>query len=138
VRFQKLFSGTVSLLLSALLVVGCSKKTDASTELAKTVKVLEQAAPAPQASTQQSPNFPTALPAQQVSQALTLLKEGKYTETIVQMEMARYNPNKTPQQMIAIQDAMAAVMSDLYTRAANGDAPAKQAIKQYQENRNKR
>lgn len=54
------------------------------------------------------------------------------------MEMARYNPNKTPQQMIAIQDAMAAVMSDLYARAANGDAAAKQAIKQYQENRNKR
>ena len=137
-RFQILFGGTVSLLLSAVFVVGCSKKTDASTELAKTVKVLKQAAPAPQASAQPSANAPSALPAQQVSQALTSLKEGKYTETIVQMEMARYNPNKTPQQMIAIQDAMAAVMSDLYARAANGDAAAKQAIKQYQENRNKR
>ena len=137
-RIQKPFGGTVLILLSALLVVGCSKKPDASTELAKTVKVLEQTAPAPQAAAQPSANAPTALPAQQVSQALASLKEGKYTETIVQMEKARYNPNKTPQQMIAIQDAMAAVMSDLYTRAANGDSAAKQAIAKYQAERNRR
>lgn len=59
-------------------------------------------------------------------------------ETIVQMEMARSNPNKTPQQMIAIQDAMASVMSDLYARAAKGDAAAKEAIKRYNEERNRR
>jgi PBP1b-binding outer membrane lipoprotein LpoB len=135
---QKQFVGIAAVIITALTLVGCSKKTDASSELAKTVKVLEQPTASPQSQTQASANAPTTMPAQQVSQALTSLKEGKYTETIVHMEMARYNPNKTPQQMIAIQDAMAAVMSDLYARAASGDAPAKQAIKQYQENRNKR
>jgi hypothetical protein len=39
---------------------------------------------------------------------------------------------------MAIQDAMASVMVDLYNRAAKGDAAAQQAIKKYQENRNRR
>lgn len=137
-RTHKHFVVIAAVIISAVIIAGCGKKTDASTELAETIKVLEQAPPLPQAPAQPSPNAPATLPAHQVSQALASLKEGKYADTIVQLEMARDNPNKTPQQMLAIQDAMAAVMSDLYTRAANGDAQAKQAIKQYQENRNKR
>ena len=128
------------LVLMALVfgLLGCGQKPDANAELANTVKLLEQSSPAPQVTTQASSPKPTIQPAQQVNQALSSLKAGKYTDTILQMESARSNPNKTPQQMMAIQDAMAAVMSDLYARAANGDLAAKQAIKQYQENRNRR
>jgi hypothetical protein len=36
------------------------------------------------------------------------------------------------QQNMAVQSAMAAVMTDIYTRAANGDARAQQAVKQYE------
>lgn len=133
------------LAVSVLGLAGCSKKTDASTELENTVKVLEKSNPQtptliPQAAGQPNPNAPLnqVLASQQVSQALTSLKAGKYTDTIIYMESARSNPNKTPAQMMAIQDAMAAVMNDLYTRAANGDMLAQQAIKKYQEERNRR
>ena len=128
----------IALVISAISLLGCRKQSDAGTELANTVKVLEQPAPAPQATVQAVQSTAPNQPAQQVSQALNALKAGKYSETISQMEMARSNPSKTPQQMIAIQDAMASVMSDLYTRAANGDAAAKQAIAKYQAERNKR
>ena len=53
------------------------------------------------------------------------------------MEKARSNPNKTPQQMMAVQDAIAAVMRDLYARAAKGDVAAQQAVKKYEEERTK-
>lgn len=124
-------------MVSALIIVGCSKKTDASNALVKTLQVLEELPPLPQAPAKPDPKAPTTLPVHQVSQALASLKAGNYSDTISQMESARINPNKTPQQMMAIQDAMASVMVDLYNRAANGDAAAQQAIKKYQENRNR-
>ncbi len=134
----------VVLSISAVLLSGCSKKTDVNAELEKAVKVLDGSNPAqsptPQAPTVQPQNAPIAqmAPAQQVNEALTSLKEGKYTETITYMESARSNPRKSPEQMMAIQNAMAAVMNDLYARAANGDAAARQAINKYNEERNRR
>ncbi len=135
----------LALTVSIAILSGCGKKTDAATELSNTVKVLEkpdpgQQASAPQVAAPQTPNSPpTQLPpAQQVSQALTSLKAGKYADTIIYMESARSNPNKSPAQMMAIQDAMASVMNDLYTRAANGDAAARAAINKYNEERNRR
>lgn len=126
------------LAVSLVILAGCGKKPEASTELAKTIQALEQPNPAAQVSAQSSPTTQASQPAQQVSQAVTALKAGDYTETIAHMEAARSNPHKTPQQMMAIQDAMAVVMTDLYDRAAKGDAVAQQAIKKYQEDRNKR
>ena len=134
----------VVLSISAVLLGGCSKKTDVNAELEKAVKVLDgynpAQSPTPQAPTVQPQNASIAqmAPAQQVNEALTSLKEGKYTETITYMESARSNPRKSPEQMMAIQNAMAAVMNDLYARAANGDAAARQAINKYNEERNRR
>jgi hypothetical protein len=118
---------------------GCGKKTDAEAELANTITVLEQPSPAPQPAATASPDTPASpQPAQQVNQALASLKAGNYSDTIRHLELARANPNKTPAQMMAIQDAMASVMTDLYGRAARGDVAAQQAIKQHQEERNRR
>ena len=135
---------TIVLSISVVVLGGCSKKTDVNAELENAVKVLDGSNPGqvstPQAPAAQPQNAPVAqmAPAQQVSQALTSLKEGKYTETITYMESARSNPRKSPEQMMAIQNAMAAVMNDLYARAANGDAAARQAINKYNEERNRR
>lgn len=38
----------------------------------------------------------------------------------------------TPQQRMALNDAMAAVMANIYALAANGDARAVQAVKQHE------
>lgn len=130
--------GTVLFFGSTIVLVGCTKKTDAGAELEKTIKELEQTKPALQAPAQLQSSAQANQPAAgQLSLALIALKERKYTEVITQMELARSNPGKTPQQTIAIQDAMAAVMQDLYTRAANGDAAAKQAIEKHNVDRNR-
>jgi hypothetical protein len=42
-------------------------------------------------------------------------------------------PTMPPQQRLAMNDAMAAVMSDIYTLAAKGDSRAIQAVKQYEQ-----
>lgn len=127
----------LALAIAMFLLAGCHRQPDASTELANTVRLLEQSTPSVSAAAGGPPaRAARALPAQEVKQALVSLQAGNYPAAIAQMESARSNPQKTPQQTIAIQDALAAVMNDLYNRAAAGDAAAKQAIRQYQQNRN--
>lgn len=127
------------LLFTVLILVGCGKKSDAVAELEKAVKTAEQSAqgqPAPVAANVNTPlNQPVA---QQMSQALISLKAGNYSDAVTLMQAARVNPNRTADQAMAAQDALAALMNDLAIRAANGDALAKQAINKERENRNKR
>jgi hypothetical protein len=129
-------STALLLILATGIVPGCQKKTDAATELERTVKTLA-ATPAPVAPTTPSSGLPGPTVSAEVGQALTAFKSGNYSDAIGHMEMARTHPARTGAETMAVQDAMAAVMADLYTRAANGDAVAQQAIKQYQENRNR-
>ena len=132
-------------------VTSCSKQVDANAELANAVKVLEKAdsgqppAPVEAAPTAPSAAAPgptsqetiTSLPvAKQMSQAMTAYKGGDYQDTIARLEWLRTKAIATPVQTMAIQDAMAAVMTDLYARAEKGDARAQQAIKQHQATRN--
>lgn len=137
----------------ALAVIGCNPKGDADAEMAKAVKVLEQVDPAPPPAPVAvpapvaGPATPTAQPvqqpvtsqpvAQQMSQAMAAYKSGDYDDAITRLQLLRTKVAKTPEQTMAIQDAMAAVMTELYTRAEKGDARAKQAIKQFQDSRNK-
>jgi hypothetical protein len=135
-------------------VIGCHKQKSADAELANAVKVLERAEPGPQfapgapaasvanpaaAPAQASPEAVTSQPvAQQMSQALTAYKAGDYSDAIARLQWLRTKATRTPEQTMAIQDAMAAVMTELYARAEKGDARAQQALKQHQEMRNKR
>jgi hypothetical protein len=48
------------------------------------------------------------------------------------LQKLRATPVMTPQQRIALNDAMAAVMGEIYVLAAKGDARAQQAVKQYE------
>lgn len=131
---------------------GCHKQADANAELANAVKVLEKAdpgqppvtAPPPEAVSANAAAPPSQEAvivqpvAQQMSQALTAYKGGNYVDAITRLQWLRTKAAKTPEQTMAIQDAMAAVMAELYARAEKGDARAQQAIKQFQETRNTR
>jgi hypothetical protein len=53
------------------------------------------------------------------------------------LQQLRAAPTMTSQQRIAINDAMAAVMTEIYGRAAKGDARALQAVRQYEQMQNR-
>lgn len=123
---------------------GCKKQADANTELANAVKLLEKSEagqpppPAPAPTEPGQAALSSQPVAQQMSQALTAYKGGNYDDAVSRLQLLRTRAVATPQQTMVVQDAMAAVMTDLYDRASKGDVKAKQAIQQYQENRNAR
>ena len=139
----------VILLLTALVVSGCHKQGSASSEMEKATKALEAAAPPPEpapvaAAAVTAPATAPAQqpvtsqpPAQQLSQAMAAYKSGDYEDAIMRLQLLRSKAAMTPQQTMAIQDAVAAVMAELYSRADKGDTRAKQAIQQWQAIRNK-
>jgi hypothetical protein len=142
-----------ALLAVFLMATGCRKQADANTELANAVQALEKAEPTPPpAAVAPAPvAAPAAAPApvnqeavirqpvaQQMSQAMASYKGGDYVDAVTRLQWLRAKVTKTPEQTMAVQDAMASVMAELYDRAAKGDTRADQAIKQYQADRNKR
>ena len=140
----------VVLLVSVLGLTGCHKQADANAEMAKAAKALEAASPPPSPAPPVVPNAgvtaPAATPsqqpvasqppAQQMSQAMAAYKSGDYEDAVMRLQSLRSKAAVTPQQIMAIQDAVAAVMADLYARAEKGDTKAQQAIKQWQAVRN--
>jgi hypothetical protein len=131
---------SVCCVILAVGLVGCGSEPDANTELEKAAKALEQAdaaqaAPAPAQPAQPVVAAPAAAPqtpVQQMNQAMTYYKSGEYETAMANLQTLRDRATMTPQQNMAVQSAMAAVMTDIYTRAANGDARAQQAVKQYE------
>ena len=124
-----------------LAFIGCSRKPDAKTELEKAATELAKADPAPvaPAPVNQAPipqAVPVAAPAspapQQMNQAMAAYKEGKLEDAVTRLQKLRASPVMSPQQRMALNDAMAAVMSEIYTMAAKGDARAIAAVKQYE------
>jgi hypothetical protein len=130
----------VSLCCSLLVIgfAGCGGKPDANTELEKAAKALEQAettpTPTPAQPAQPVMTAPVVqhTPAQQMNQAMTYYKNGEYETAMANLQTLRDRTTMSAQQNMAVQSAMAAVMTDIYTRAANGDARAQQAVKQYE------
>jgi hypothetical protein len=131
----------------AVAAFGCRQKTDAKSELEKAASVLAREEPAqapPPAASQpaqplqpsavpEAPSAPVPAPAQQMSQALAAYKAGNFEDAVTRLQVLRATPVMTPQQRIALNDAMAAVMTEIYSRAAKGDARAIQAVQQYEE-----
>jgi len=122
---------------------GCSHKTDGKTELEKAAAEMAkpepaQAAPAPVVQSR-SPEAPApaapavAAPAsQQMNQALVAYKAGNLEDAVTRLQQLRASPAMTPQQRMALNDAMGAVMSEIYALAAKGDGRAIAAVKQYE------
>ena len=128
----------------AVAAVGCRQKTDPTSQLEKAVSALAQGEPAPAATaapSQPAPPLepaaaaaaPAPAPAQQMSQALAAYQAGDFEDAVTRLQKLRATPVMTPQQRIALNDAMAAVMTEIYSRAAKGDARAIQAVQQYEE-----
>ena len=131
-RFPFLVLGLV-----AVCVFGGCKKKAAEVSVDDAVKEATQAEPAaaaaqPATAPQNGEAQVQSAPAQQVNEAVADYKSGKYEEAIARLQKLRSMPTATPQQAMAVQDATAAVMNDLYALAAKGDARAQQAIQQYQ------
>lgn len=137
--------GWVVLLTAALAVAGtgCSKKADASAELEKAASTLANAEPtpapaaAPAQPAQPVPASPAPeaapAPAQQLSQAMVAYKAGQLEDAVTRLQKLRAMPTMTPQQRMAMNDAMAAVMAEIYTLADKGDSRAIQAVRQYEQ-----
>src|SRR5262245_13835415 len=134
---------TVSI-LSSFLFIGCSKK-DATNELEKATSTMSQPeaaqpAPAPEP-VAQTPSAPAAQPAvastpkaqaQEMSQALAAFKAGELDDAVIRLQKLRATPVMSPEKRIAVNDAIAAVMNEIYAMAEKGDARAKQALKTYE------
>jgi len=124
-------------------LTGCTRKPNANTELQKAASTLEQPAPAQSpapapvqtAQPARPAPAPTAAPApaQEMKRALAAYKSGNLQDAVTRLHKLRATPVMTPQQRIALNDAMAAVMTDIYGLAAKGDARAIQAVKQYEQ-----
>ena len=126
-----------------VLLAGCSSEPDANVELQKAAKALEQGdagqpAPAPAQPVATATVTAQQTPSQQMSQAMTLYKNGEYENAMTRLQTLRERATLSPQQNMALQDAMAAVMTDVYTRASKGDARAQLAVKQYEQSKNTR
>lgn len=124
----------------------CSKKTDPNAELEKAAAVLAkeepapapapaptEPAPTPQAAPAAAAEAPPARPTQQLNQAMVAYKAGNLEDAVTRLQKLRATPAMSPQQRIALNDAMAAVMTEIYARAEKGDARAIQAVKQYEQ-----
>lgn len=67
-----------------------------------------------------------------MQQAVQAYKGGQFEDAVVRLQKLRATPAMSPQQQMALNDAMAAVMTDIYALAAKGDLRAVQAVKQYE------
>ncbi len=117
---------------------GCGQKSNANAELEKAANAFANVEPAPTPLAQPSqPNQPTPAttspaPAQEMKQAMAAYKAGELEDAVTRLQLLRAMPTMTAQQRMAMNDAMAAVMTDIYALAAKGDGRAIQAVKQYE------
>ena len=121
--------------LLAAIVVGMSAchKQDPVIELEKAAAEIaktETAPAAPDAGPGLAPANPP--PAQQMQQAIADYKAGKMEDTVTRLQLLRATAVLSPQQRMALQDSVAAVMTEIYTLAEKGDPRAIAAVAQYE------
>jgi len=116
-----------------LTTIGCRRSAtgNASAELDVAAGKFTTAAPAPApANTPEA--APAPAPAQEMQQAVRAYKGGQFEDAVNRLQKLRATPGLSAQQQMALNDAMAAVMNDIYALAAQGDQRAAQAVKQYE------
>ena len=121
----------------AVALSACHKKQDPVSELEKAAAAMaapetEPAAPAaPDGGSRPAPATPP--PAKQVQQALADFKAGNLEDAVVRLQLLRSMSVLSPQQRMALQDSVAAVMTEIYTLAEKGDPRAKAAVARYEQ-----
>ena len=130
---------TIMVLCASLAVAafGCRQKTDAKSELEKAASTFARAEPAQPAQPLQPSPVPAdaaaPAPAQEMNQALAAYKAGNLEDAVTRLQMLQATRGvMTPEQRMALNHALAAVMTETRSLAAKGDARAIQAIEQYQ------
>ena len=68
-----------------------------------------------------------------MQQAIASYKSGQLEDAVTRLQKLRATPALTPQQRMALQDSVAAVMTEIYGMAAKGDPRAIDAVRQYEE-----
>lgn len=113
---------------------GCRQKSESKSALDNATKALQQpevaAAPPAGAPPQLAANAPR--PAQEIKVVQASLQSGNFEDAVVRLQKLRALPVLSPPQRIAVNDAIAAVMSEIYAQASKGDARAKAALKAYE------
>jgi len=141
--FQGIATGIACIAVFSVINFGCHRQPSANTELEKATTELAKGEPAPSApapapapvqSQPQTPQIQVSpqLPSQQMNQAVVAYKSGNLEDAVTRLQTLRASPVLTPQQRLALNDAMAAVMTEIYTMASKGDARAIAAVKQYE------
>ena len=125
--------GRKGALLAAMAVAfsACQRKQDPVAELEKAASAMTNVEPAGAAPTARNAEVGPA-PAQQVQQAIADYKAGKMEDAVTRLQLLRAQPVMSPQQRMALQDSIAAVMTEIYALAEKGDARAIAAVVQYQ------
>jgi hypothetical protein len=67
-----------------------------------------------------------------MTQAVISYKAGQYVDAVTRLQWLRARKGNTPEQIMALQQATAAVMGEIYARAARGDPVAQKAVKEYE------
>jgi|GEM_PF-439150 len=113
-------------------LMGCHAKTDANQQLDEAARTMQKTEVAPAPASQPQSTVLVSSPAQEMNQAVSAYKAGQVEDAVTRLQRLRATPTLTPQQRIALNDAMAAVMSEVSALAAKGDPRAIQALKQYE------
>ena len=128
------FPTTILALGVAVLAAGCGEKATPAADLEKAANqfATAEAPPPPPPTGELTATAPAAAPVQQMREAVEAYKTGKLEDAVIRLQTLRATPVMTGPQRMALNDAMAAVMNDIYSLAAKGDARAIQAVKQYE------
>ena len=128
-----------ALLAAITLASSACRKKDPADELAKAAAAMTKMEPAPAAPDAGQGAAPTApaaraasAPAQQVREALADYKAGKMEDAVTRLQLLRATPAMSPQQRMALQDGLAAVMTEIYALAEKGDPRAIAAVARYE------
>ena len=112
--------------------LGCSSKQDPTTELEKAAAALEKGAPAAAAAPSPGDNPGGVSPSQQLKGAMEDYKAGKMEDAVTRLQLLRSATALSPEQRMALQDSIAAVMAEVYALAEKGDKRAIAAVAQYE------
>lgn len=129
---------TVCVVSLGLTSAGCRKKSGGANtaDVENAASKFVAAEPAPTAPSAPG-SAPMPAPAQEMQQAVQAYKGGNFEDAVARLQKLRATPVMSGQQRMALNDAMAAVMGDIYALAAKGDPRAVQAVKQYELLQNK-
>ena len=129
------FFAATSILISLAFASGCGEKKDAKAQLEDAANkfVAESPASAAPAPSGDIAAAVAVAPSQQMREAVDAFKGGKLDDAVTRLQNLRATPVMTGAQRMALNDATAAVMNEIYGLAAKGDQRAIQAVKRYEQ-----